>query len=171
MKKTLVLYWPKDGAVGNCAHKIFNLLTAEKADMFNLEKIDTNIFENYSSIIAGGSTVGAENWQDVEGNNQWVLFLKKCKEQKINLEGKKIAVFGLGNQILYPNHFVNDMADIRKAFVQMGAKAHGEWPADGYKFEASKSFIDGKFVGLPLDEVNESEKTDSRIEKWLKSLL
>jgi flavodoxin I len=29
---------------------------------------------------------------------------------------------------------------------------------------------EGKFVGLPIDEINESEKTDERIANWIETL-
>jgi len=170
MKKTLVLYWPEGGAVDRCAHKIFSALTPENADIFNLEEIDTAIFENYSTIIAGGSTVGAETWEEVSANNEWNLFLKKCKESGLSLKGKNIAVFGLGDQVLYPNHFVDDMAHILNDFTEFGANAIGSWSAEGYRFTASKAVKDGMFIGLALDEVNDSEHTDSRISCWLKQM-
>ena len=38
---------------------------------------------------------------------------------------------------------------------------------DGYTFDDSESVVDGKFVGLALDEVNEDNKTDERIDAWV----
>ena len=38
---------------------------------------------------------------------------------------------------------------------------------DGYTFDDSEAVIDGKFIGLPLDDINEDDQTDSRIEAWL----
>ena len=39
---------------------------------------------------------------------------------------------------------------------------------DPKKFEA---VIDGKFVGLPLDDINEDDKTDVRIEAWIAAIM
>ena len=36
----------------------------------------------------------------------------------------------------------------------------------GIPFDSSIAVVDGKFVGLPLDEVNEDSKTDERISAW-----
>ena len=38
---------------------------------------------------------------------------------------------------------------------------------DGYTFDDSDAVIDGKFVGLALDDLNEEDKTDERIDAWL----
>ncbi|PID94323.1 MAG: flavodoxin [Bacteroidetes bacterium] len=170
MKKTLILYWPEGGDTDCCAHKIFDTLTAEKATIHSLEEIEVSIVKDYDQIIVGGSTIGANNWKDAQKDNEWVHFLRKCREEQVNLEGKKVAIFGLGDQILYPNHFVDDMADIYHALVAFGAKVVGEWPAEAYRFSASKALINNKFLGLALDETNESEKSDERITKWLEML-
>ena len=171
MKKTVILYWPEGGSVDKSAHKILAAIKPENADIFNLEEIDINLFDNYSCIIAGGSTVGAETWEEVSGNNHWTLFRNKCKENKISLEGKKIAVFGLGDQIRYPHQFVNDMYEIYHTFTQLNATPTGKWPTKGYRFSSSKAVIDGMFVGLPLDDTNESDKTEKRIDLWIKELI
>lgn len=55
-------------------------------------------------------------------------------------------------------------------FKALGAKIVGAVSTEDYSFEKSTSIRDGKFVGLPLDEVNESDKTDQRIANWLVSL-
>ena len=42
----------------------------------------------------------------------------------------------------------------------------GHVSIDQYIFDESKSVIDGMFCGLPIDEDNESEKTDDRLQAW-----
>ena len=39
--------------------------------------------------------------------------------------------------------------------------------ADGYTYDDSAAVIDGQFVGLALDDVNEDDKTDGRVEAWI----
>jgi flavodoxin I len=45
----------------------------------------------------------------------------------------------------------------------------GAVSTDGYTYDDSEAVVDGKFVGLALDEVNEDDKTDERIDAWLDS--
>ena len=40
-------------------------------------------------------------------------------------------------------------------------------PTEGYTFEDSPAVKGGKFVGLALDNENEADKTDERIDAWL----
>ena len=42
--------------------------------------------------------------------------------------------------------------------------------ADGYQFSSSVAVVDGNFVGLALDEVNESDRTPQRIDDWIATL-
>ncbi len=46
----------------------------------------------------------------------------------------------------------------------------GQWPTEGYDFDASKAVKNGQFVGLALDEDNQSELTESRITTWVAQL-
>ena len=40
----------------------------------------------------------------------------------------------------------------------------------GYTFDDSEAVIDGKFIGLPLDDINEDDKTDTRIDAWIAAI-
>ena len=40
----------------------------------------------------------------------------------------------------------------------------------GYTFDSSKSVVDGKFCGLPIDEDNESELSDQRLADWVQQI-
>jgi flavodoxin I len=48
-----------------------------------------------------------------------------------------------------------------------GITVVGQWPTEGYNFEASKGVVDGKFLGLVIDEDNQKDLTAGRIEKWV----
>ena len=61
------------------------------------------------------------------------------------------------------------MAEIYNA-VSGQANVIGGVSTDGYTFDDSDAVIDGQFVGLALDNVNEEEKTDSRIDAWIDSI-
>ena len=62
------------------------------------------------------------------------------------------------------------MLEIYNAVKQAGANVIGAVATDGYTFDDSESVVDGKFVGLALDEVNEDDKTEERIDAWLEAI-
>ena len=52
----------------------------------------------------------------------------------------------------------------------MGAKVIGFTSTQGYYHDASKAQVEDKFVGLILDEDNQSDLTDERIENWVNEI-
>jgi flavodoxin I len=83
-----------------------------------------------------------------------------------DLSGKKIALFGCGDSASYPDTFCDAMGKIYQA-VKDKATVIGFTDTEGYSFDASESVVDGQFVGLALDEDNESNLTEERIDKWI----
>lgn len=160
-----IIYWPIGGNVESIAKKIQLKIDQAESDIYDILSIDSTDLVNCNFLIIGGSTVGAETWQEAEGNNKWHLFFKKL--EKINLKNKFIALYGLGNQILYPNHFVDNMMSIKKELEKHGVKIIGKWPIKDYNFSESAAVEGDYFCGLALDEENQPELTDIRIENWL----
>ena len=167
MKKIALIYWPKKGNTEKAAFKIAERFDDEMIDLLTIKQIDTDEFARYDAFIIGAPTTGADNWEDAH-RSLWNDFFLRLDEADI--EGKPYAVFGLGDQILYPYNFVDSMADIQREFDKHGAKHIGSWPAEGYEFRDSEAIENGKFIGLALDEDKQSEKTDERITKWTRMI-
>ena len=51
-----------------------------------------------------------------------------------------------------------------------GANIVGAVDASEYTFDDSEAVIDGKFVGLALDNDNEDDKTAGRIDAWIAAI-
>ena len=62
------------------------------------------------------------------------------------------------------------MDEIYSALKDKGVNFVGQVSTDGYTFDDSAAVVDGKFVGLALDDINEDDKTDERIDAWLESI-
>ena len=84
--------------------------------------------------------------------------------------GSSTCIFGVGDSASYSDTFCGSMAEIYHALENSGAQIVGAVPTDGYQFDDSASVIDGEFVGLALDEDNESDKTAERIDAWVKEI-
>lgn len=168
MEKVVIIYWPKEGNAEASASKVYSQFDENKADLIDIASVVASDLNQYDLIILGGSTVGAEIWEEAKPNNIWNVFFKSLNEVK--LEGKKVALFGLGDQVLYPNNFVDGLSVIYEELQKRGADLIGSWPTEGYSFTDSTAIKNGKFLGLALDEDNESDLTDARIEEWLAQL-
>ncbi|MBU1014214.1 MAG: flavodoxin [Bacteroidetes bacterium] len=168
MEKIGIIYWPKNGNAEATAQKIYAHFNESDADLMDITAVKAENLNKYDLIIIGGSTVGAEIWEEAKPNNKWNVFFKSLDE--FNLEGKKVALFGLGDQVLYPENFVDGLSVIYDEMKKRRAKLIGAWPLEGYSFTDSKAIENDQFLGLAIDEDNESELTDIRINKWLAQL-
>ena len=164
MKKIALIYWPRKGSTETAAHKIHALFEKGTADIFTITDFNTAEFSMYDGFIIGGSTTGADHWESAH-KSRWNDFYAKI--EKAEIKGKHCAMYGLGNQVLYPHHFVDGMAFLKEILEKRGAVLKGMWPIDSYEFEDSESVENGMFYGLALDFDTQPELTDIRIETWV----
>ena len=101
-------------------------------------------------------------------DNEWNRFFVQLS--KYDLSGTKVASFGLGDQVLYPGHFVDGLAVFKEEMERVNAKIIGYWPTDGYDFTDSDGMKDDMFFGLALDLDRQDKLTDERIDKWTKQV-
>ena len=157
MKKTVVVYGSSTGTCEAIAEKIGAKLGAE---VMNVQNLTADVVAANENLILGTSTWGAGELQD-----DWYDGLKVL--QSADLTGKVIALFGCGDCESYGDTFVGGLGELYDGIKQSGARIVGSVSTDGYTFDDSAAVVDGKFVGLPLDDVNEDNMTDGRIDAWI----
>ena len=160
MSKTLVVYGSSTGTCEGIANTIAEKLGAEVVNVASLTKEQAEAADN---LILGTSTWGAGDMQD-----DWYDGLDTLKG--CDLAGKKIALFGCGDSASYSDTFCGGMREIYDGLQDKGATFIGAVSTDGYTFDDSASVEDGKFIGLALDEDNESDKTEDRINAWIEQI-
>lgn len=97
--------------------------------------------------------------------DDWADYLPNL--DKLNLCGKKIALFALDDQVGYSYNFVSAMRILYDKLIALGAEIIvSDVENDGFEYDYSESVIDGRFIGLVLDEVNEPERSPERIKSW-----
>ena len=82
------------------------------------------------------------------------------------MKGKRVALFGLGDQVNYPDNFVDGLGILGDAFEKAGAALVGFTPAKEYSFNRSKALRGNEWCGLVIDIENQSGRTDKRIKVW-----
>jgi flavodoxin I len=162
MKPIAIIY----GSTGDNTKGVAKKLAAKIPDstLFDVSSLKTNNLEAFDNLILGTSTWGLGDLQD-----DWDSFLPQLK--KANLEGKVVALFGLGDSSSYSDTFVDGMGVLYVALQGKGCLFVGAVSTEGYSYDASKAERGDEFVGLALDEDNEYNRTDSRIEDWLEVIL
>lgn len=143
------------------AEKICAVIGEQWIELHNIAEGGITTVGNYDFLIFGIPT-----WDYGELQEDW----ENCWDQlsQLNLSGKTVALFGLGDQQGYPRWYQDALGYLHALVINRGAKTVGHWSAQGYNFEASKGLNDhgDQFVGLALDEENEFELSDDRIAQW-----
>jgi len=156
-----LFYGSTNGNTAEVASTIQKHLGADIYDVGKLKNGDD--LAQYDVLILGTST-----WYDGELQDDWESFMIHLIQA--DLSDKKVALFGLGDQESYSSNFASGMRFLYDKVVEKGAHVIGSWDDNGYSYDHSASLIEGKFVGLVLDEENQSELTTSRIDAWCNEL-
>lgn len=163
MKSIAIIYGSSTEHTKQAAERIAELLADYSPTLADIYEGDETPFLTHDMLILGSSTWGVQDLQD-----DWNDFYPKL--EKLDLSGKTIALFGLGDASIYPSSYVDAMGILYEIVSQKGATIVGEVSPEGYDFEYSRAMKDGKFVGLPLDDDYEPELTEERIVNWVETL-
>jgi flavodoxin I len=165
MKKIALIFWPEGGNVDESGDKIAARFSDNEIIKVSVIHTTKEILNECNNWIIGGSTVGSHVWEDADDSNKWHAFFKLLDE--VDTIGKIVAFYGLGDQVLYPDHFVDGLGVFQEEFEKRNIKTVGQWPAEGYEFTDSEGVKDGTFYGLALDQDSQEGLTDQRIDQWL----
>lgn len=163
MKKTGIFYGSTTGTTESVARLIAEKLGVSPADVHDVSKLDAALAESYEALILGTST-----WGDGELQDDWYDGIKVLKNA--NLSGKIIALFGCGDSESYSDTFCDGMGILFEDLKDSGCTFVGAVSDSDYTYASSVAVADGKFVGLALDDVNESDRTDARVSAWTEML-
>jgi flavodoxin I len=158
-----IFYGSSTGDTERVAMLIQNKIGSKNVTLHNIIESKAEDLDTFPVLIFGISTWGIGKIQE-----DWELFLANLK--KLECSGKKIALFGLGDQESYPDTFADALGILYDFLISYGCIITGEWPVSGYNYFCSKAERNGIFVGLVLDERNQPELTEQRVDLWLKKI-
>jgi flavodoxin I len=161
MARIGIFYGSSTGNTEVVAEKVSALLGPD-AEATNIDAASKEDIEQYDYLIFGTSTWGIGDMQD-----DWEDFIEVLEE--VDFGKKKVAFFGLGDQVNYTESFVDGMGAIHDAIYDR-VNIVGAWPKEGYTFDESAAVKNGKFIGLALDKENQQDLTDDRLKKWVEML-
>jgi flavodoxin I len=162
MEKIGIFY---GSTLGNCkriAEKIQLEFGADKADLINVNEATVVDFGRYDKMILGTSTWGVGEMQE-----DWENFAHRLEQME--LSGKKVALFGVGDQKEWSDSFVNGMGMLHHR-ISRNVEIIGFTSTRDYIYEISLAAKGDRFVGLAIDDVNQPELTNKRITNWVEQL-
>merc|ERR1719364_145266 len=163
--KVGLIYSTTTGNTETVAGYVAAATGAEMTDIADCSPDDLMAFDG---LICGAPTwhTGADSERS---GTAWDEFLYGDLTN-LDCSGKKVAIFGMGDQAGYADNYCDAMDELKSCFEKQGATVVGAWPTDGYEHEESKSIADGKFVGCPFDEDNQPDMSEERANKWVEQI-
>ncbi|MEZ5787393.1 MAG: flavodoxin FldA [Xanthobacteraceae bacterium] len=155
-----IIYGSDNGCTRSIADKIAAAINGTAIDITDAQPAD---MESCSLLILGCPT-----YADGELQSDWDTHLGKLEAAE--LSNKRVAIFGTGDQVGFPDSFVDAIGILHDIVERKGAEVIGYTDPAGYDFTKSAALRDGRFVGLALDEDNQSSETAARVKAWLGQL-
>lgn len=165
MGKIGLFYGSNTGNTEAVAYQIaekFNQGAAGLVDVHNIGGSSPEDILKYDYIVLGIPT-----WNTGELQDDWAFFLPKM--EGMNFSGKKVALFGLGDQNGYGFNFLDAMGILADEVMIQGGTVFGFTSTASYQYEESLADEENgdAFMGLGIDQEGQADLTDTRIEKWV----
>ncbi len=150
-------------AVAYQMKEVFDEILPDTVEVHNIGASSPETILGYEYLIFGIPT-----WNTGELQDDWDAFLPNFKD--MDMKGKKLAIFGLGDQNGYGYNFLDAVGILADEAMLAGADVYGLWPDGDYEYNESLAQVEEYFLGLGIDQEGQSEKTPERIKQWAKDV-
>ena len=158
---TIGLFYGSDtGATQEIVNDVQNAFSKEII-LHNIANTSKEDIEQYDKLIFASST-----WGDGDLQSDWEDF--ETNLTSIDFNNKTVALIGVGDQEGYADTFCNALGHLYTHVKT--ANVVGFTSTQGYDFDESTAVLNEEFVGLVIDEENQSELSKERIQSWVQSI-
>ena len=171
MNRIGLFFGTETGTTRLVAKKLQKKLGDEICDKpLNVNRITPAEMLQYDALILGTPSygIGEIPGKGASGcfESNWGEFLEQMPANP-DFRGKRIAFFGLGAQERYADRFCSSLYPLVMKFKEWGAEIVGDTANEGYTFDQSAALVDGRFLGLIIDQRTQGMHTDERLDAWI----
>jgi len=169
--KVLIVYGTSTGSTETVADLIAEEFGSDAEGPIDIDGMEGSLakkFGEFDSIIVGTPTWNTGADTERSGTSWDELYYGEI--QDLDISGKKIAVFGLGDQISYSENYADAAGELHDVFKDLGCEMMGYTSFEDYEHESSKSIRGDKFCGLLCDMVNQEDLSEERVTNWVAQL-
>ena len=161
-----IIFGSLTGNTETAAHMIKDELGSHVTYFADVADINPEDLLPYDVLLLGCPT-----WHIGQLQDDWEDFLPQMSD--LNLSGKKVGFFGMGDSFGYSENFLDAFGLMWDEIKKLGSPdLIGIWSTEGYTFnESIGMYDDNHFLGLGLDEDNEEELHGERVTKWTQQIL
>ncbi len=166
MKKIGIFWGSSSGNTEIAIEFMIDYLEAEgfEVDSFDVGEVDAEKILEYDNLI-----ISCPTWNIGELQDDWDSIFLKYKE--LDFSGKTAAFFGCGDQVGYPDNFLDAVGILAKPFMEKGGKLIGKCSRDEYEFRDSVALDGDQLLGLGLDYDTEEDKCEGQMIMWLEDIM
>ncbi len=161
MAKIGLFYGSDTGNTESVAQRLINVLGKDNIDLIEVTDTNAETVSSYEKLILATST-----WGDGDLQSDWEDFVDTLDD--VDFSGKTVALIGLGDAEGYEDTFCNALSLLHEKVKD--AVLVGQTSTDGYEYEDTTAVVEGKFLGLVIDEENQDDLTDERIKNWAEQI-
>lgn len=162
--EVVLIFGSDTGNTEEVGGKIVNQLAdfGCNVEMVEVTEASTELLEVFDYIIMGIPT-----WDFGGIQEDWEEFEEALLAA--DMQGKVVALYGLGDQFGYADYFVDAMGWLNERVLKTGARVVGSWSTEGYDFTESLACDADKtrFCGLAVDDDQQFDLTDERVAQWV----
>lgn len=166
LEAVAVYYSTSTGNTETCAGYISEAMGIQAEEIGLASNSD---IEGADSLIVGAPTwhTGSDEQRSGTSWDDWLYDTLP----KLKLDGKKVAIFGCGDQESYSDYYCDAAGELYDCFKKAGCKVYGLTSTEGYNHQESKAEVEsGKFCGLMFDEDNQYDLSEDRAKVWVGQL-
>ena len=170
-----IFYGTSTGSTMTAADAIYEAFGPDvAAEPVDIETIEAGgiaaAFGAHDALVVGTPTWNTGADTERSGTGWDDLYYSQLPALRQVLEHKKVAVFGLGDQVSYSDNYADATGELYDVFESLGCQMMGAWSQEGYEHDDSKAIRGDKFCGLLLDMVNQEDMTEERVIQWVAQL-
>ena len=160
-----LIYGSSTGNTETAAYQLKDKFEASGAsvEIHNIGAMTSEQMLGYEYMIFGIPT-----WNTGELQDDWAIFFPQMSN--MDFSGKKVAVFGMGDQNGYGFNFLDAAGMLADEVLIQGGDLYGYWSTATYDFAESLNTDGEFFLGLGLDNDGQEEMTETRLTKWVARL-
>jgi flavodoxin I len=113
LKQVGVFYGSSSGKTAAIANRIYAKIGVDRADLKDVEQSSPKELLDYEFLILGIPT-----WGIGETQEDWKDLMPILAD--LNLSGRKVALFGLGDQESYPGTFADALGRLYEVLLETG---------------------------------------------------
>lgn len=172
MSNNIGIFFGTDtGTTRLIAKKIAKKIGEVASKPLNVNRVTIDDLLQYDALILGTPSYGEGEMPGIATgvkDGSWQEFAPQFAGA--DFTGKVVALYGLGNQEKYPERFADGLYQLYELFTHCGATIIGDWSTEGYEFSKSKAVLDGRFVGLVIDNNSQGMLTEARLDAWVEQI-